>query len=223
MRILKQLLSVVALCSVAFAATASPAAPISGVEYQTLATAQPTDTGKKIEVIEFFAYYCPHCNNLEPMLEAWVKKQGDNIVFKRVHVPRDDSVLPQQKLFYTLDALGLLPQYHKKVFDAMHVERNRLNRDEQVFEWAVANGIDRQKFIDTYRSFGVQAKVKRAAGMMDSYKIDSWPTLIVDGRFQASPHLAANGMQGSPTEAELQAAALQVMDFLVAKAKAEKK
>ena len=223
MRILKQLLGIVALCSVAFSAAASPAAPISGVEYQTLATAQPTDTGKKIEVIEFFAYYCPHCNNLEPLLEAWVKKQGDNIVFKRVHVPRDESVLPQQKLFYTLEAMGLLPQFHKKVFHAMHVERNRLNRDEQVFEWAAANGIDRQKFIDTYRSFGVQAKIKRADGMMDSYKIDSWPTLIVDGRFQASPHLAAAGMQGNPTEAELQAAALQVMDFLVAKAKAEKK
>ena len=57
MRILKQLLGIVALCSVAFSAAASPAAPISGVEYQTLATAQPTDTGKKIEVIEFFAYY----------------------------------------------------------------------------------------------------------------------------------------------------------------------
>jgi len=223
MRILKQLLSVVALCSVALGAAASPAAPISGVEYQTLQTAQPTDTGKKIEVIEFFAYYCPHCNNLEPQLEAWVKKQGDNIVFKRVHVPRDESVLPQQKLFFTLEAMGLLPQYHKKVFNAMHAERNRLNRDEQVFDWVAANGIDRQKFIDTYRSFGVQAKVKRADGMMDSYKIDSWPTLIVDGRFQASPHLAASGMQGNPSETELQTAALQVMDFLVAKAKAEKK
>ncbi|MYN07377.1 thiol:disulfide interchange protein DsbA/DsbL [Pseudoduganella aquatica] len=223
MRILKQLLSVVAMCSAAFGAAASPAAPISGVEYQTLQTAQPTDTGKKIEVIEFFAYYCPHCNNLEPQLEAWVKKQGDNIVFKRVHVPRDESVLPQQKLFFTLEAMGLLPQYHKKVFNAMHVERNRLNRDEQVFDWVAANGIDRQKFIDTYRSFGVQAKVKRADGMMDSYKIDSWPTLIVDGRYQASPHLAASGMQGNPSETELQTAALQVMDFLVAKAKAEKK
>lgn len=223
MRILKQFLSALALCGVAFAAAASPAAPISGVEYQTLATAQPTDTGKKIEVIEFFAYYCPHCNSLEPLLEAWVKKQGDNIVFKRVHVPRDASVLPQQRLFFTLEAMGLLNQYHKKVFHAMHTERNRLNRDEQVFDWVAAQGIERQKFIDAYRSFGVQAKVKRADGMMDSYKIDSWPTIIVDGRFQASPHLASAGMQGNPSEPELHAAALQVMDFLVAKAKAEKK
>lgn len=226
MRILKQLLAAVAVCGMAFVASgasASPTVPVNGVEYQTLATAQPTDTGKKIEVIEFFAYYCPHCNNLDPLLEAWVKKQGDNIVFKRVHVPRDESVLPQQKLYFTLEAMGLLPQYHKKVFNAMHVERNRLNRDEQVFDWVAANGIDRQKFIDTYRSFGVQAKVRRADGMMDAYKIDSWPTLIVDGRFQASPHLASAGIQGNPSEAELHAAALQVMDFLVAKAKAEKK
>jgi thiol:disulfide interchange protein DsbA len=226
MRILKQILASVALCGMAFVATtagATPASPVSGVEYQTLPAPQPTDTGKKIEVIEFFAYWCPHCNAFDPSLSAWVKKQGDNIVFKRVHVPYNESTQPQQKLYFALEAMGLVEQYQAKVFRAMHVEHNRFTRDEQVFEWIEKNGIDRKKFTDAYNSFGVQAKLHRADKMMDEYKVDSWPLIIVDGRYQASPHLAGKGLPNASGEAELQNGALQIMDFLVAKAKTEKK
>ena len=203
--------------------SASAADPQAGAQYLVLPSVQPTDTGKQVEVIEFFAYYCPHCYVFEPALEAWVKKQGDNIVFKRVHVPGGASVLPQQRLFYTLDAMGLLNQYHQKVFDAMHQQHLRLSSDEQVFDWVAQMGIDRAKFIDTYRSFGIQAKVRRAGAMMDSYGVDRWPLVVVDGRFITSPSHAGAGAPEGTTEAQQQQAALQVMDFLVAKAKADKK
>jgi thiol:disulfide interchange protein DsbA len=205
------------------AASALAADPQAGAQYIVLPNPQPTDTGKKVEVIEFFAYYCPHCYAFEPALEAWVKKQGDNIVFKRVHVPRDASVLPQQRLFYTLDAMGLLNQYHQKVFDAMHQQHLRLSSDEQVFDWVAQNGIDRAKFIDTYRSFGIQAKLRRAGAMMEAYGVDRWPLVVIDGRFVTSPsHAGASAPEGT-TEAQQQQTALQVMDFLVTKAKADKR
>lgn len=209
----------------AFAATASaaPADPKAGVEYLALPVAQDTDTGKKVEVIEFFAYYCPHCNAFEPLLSAWVKKQGDNIVFKRVHVPRDPSVAPQQRLFYTLEAMGLVEQYHAKVFAAMHNDHLRLNSDELVFDWAAKAGIDRAKFIDVYRSFGVQAKLRHADAMMAAYQVNYWPLVAIDGRFLTSPSQANEGVTTPQTEAQQQQAALLVMDYLAAKAKAEKK
>lgn len=203
-------------------AFAAAAAPRDGVDYQTLNPAQPTDAANKVEVIEFFAYYCPHCYAFEPSLAAWVKKQGDNIVFRRVHVSAGASVLPQQRLFYTLDAMGLLPQYHQKVFDAMHVEHQRLSTDEEVFDWAAKNGIDRARFIDTYRSFGIQAKLQRAHSMMDAYQVPFWPLIVIDGRYVTSPSQVGAHMDGS-SEAQQQQAALQVMDFLVAKAKASRK
>lgn len=203
--------------------SAFAADPQVGSQYLVLPSPQPTDTGKQVEVIEFFAYYCPHCYAFEPALEAWVKKQGDNIVFKRVHVPRDASVLPQQRLFYTLDAMGLLNQYHQKVFDAMHQQHLRLSSDEQVFDWVASNGIDRAKFIDTYRSFGIQAKLRRASAMMDAYGVDRWPLVVIDGRFITSPSHAGAGAPEGTTEAQQQQAALQVMDFLVTKAKADKR
>ena len=225
MRFLKHVVSALALSAVALSsASASPADPRNGVEYQTLPAAQPTESGKKIEVTEFFAYYCPHCYAFEPALEAWIKKQGDNIVFKRVHVQRDENVLPQQKLFFTLEALGLMTDaLHNKIFDEMHVQHNRLNRDEQVFDFVAKQGIDRQKFLDAYRGFGVAARVRKANGMMEAYHIDSWPMLAVDGRFITSPTMADEAAKSATTEAQLHAEVVQVLDVLVAKAKAEKK
>jgi thiol:disulfide interchange protein DsbA len=212
------------LCAAAFGvcavAAASPAAPKDGVEYVTLPEAQNTDAAGKVEVTEFFAYYCPHCNSFEPLLAAWVKKQGANIVFKRVHVPPGQSALAQQRLYYTLEALGLTEQYHQKVFDAIHVQRLRLPNDQAVLDWAVRSGIDQAKFIDAWNSFGVQAKLRRAGAMMAAYRVDEWPMVAIDGRFLTSPSRAGQDAQPEP---QLQQSALQVMDFLVAKAKAEKK
>lgn len=221
MQVLKNFLAALALFSAAIGASASPAEPKAGAEYIVLPSAQPTDTGKKIEVIEFFAYWCPHCYSFEPGLAAWVKKQGDNIVFKRVHVPFREDTIPQQKLYFTLDAMGLADKLQSKVFDAIHVERNRLNSDALVIAWAEKNGIDKARFLETYNSFGVTGKLRRATAMMDLYKIEFWPVVIVDGRFQTSPHQA--GSATAKSEGEQQQAAIQVLDFLVDKARAEKK
>ena len=161
------------------------------------------------------------------MLENWVKKQGDNIVFRRVHVDAGQRGLAQQRLYYTLESLGLVNQYHGKAFAAMHQQRLRLADDEQVLDWAAQNGIDRARFEGAYRSFGVQAKVRRAAVMMNEYKVDHWPLLAIDGRFITSPSMASSGgahdHAHGHNEAELQANALRVLDALVAKAKADKK
>jgi len=223
MRFLNKVLLAAALCSAVLGAHASPSDPKNGVEYETLATPQPTDAGKKVEVTEFFAYYCPHCNALEPQLSAWVKKQGDNIVFKRVHVSRDESVAPQQRLFFTLQAMGLVDKLHTKVFQAMHVERNRLNTDDAVFDFITKQGVDRQKFIDTYRSMGISGRIRHADSMMQAYNVTFWPMIAIDGRYITSPSQADQGSKTAKNEEQLNTQALSVMDILVAKAKAEKK
>jgi thiol:disulfide interchange protein DsbA len=220
---LRRLLCSLALLALAGLASAAPATPQAGVNYLVLPQAQNTDAGNKVEVIEFFAYYCPHCAAFEPLLAEWVKKQGANIVLKRVHVPRDAAAQPQQRLYYTLEALGLLGQYHDKVFNAMHVERLRLATDEEVFDWAARAGIDRAAFVATYRSFGVQARVQHADARVAAYQVNYWPQVAIDGRFVTSPSQANQGATEALTEAQQQQAALRVMDYLVDKAKADKK
>ncbi|MCE3605977.1 thiol:disulfide interchange protein DsbA/DsbL [Massilia sp. P8910] len=211
-----------ALCGAGAHATASPEAPVNGTDYQTLPEAQNTDAGKKVEVTEFFAYYCPHCASFEPALAEWVRKQGDKIVFKRVHLGHTPAVVPQQRLYYTLESMGLAPQYHARVFSAMHEQHQRFANDEQVFDWAASAGIDRAKFTDAYRSFGVQAKLARANSMVASYQVKEWPQVAIAGKYVTSPNLAGSSATVA-TEAQQQQMALQVMDHLVAKAAVEKK
>lgn len=224
MRFLKFILATVTLSAVALTAAASPTDPKNGVEYKTLPTPQPVSSGKKVEVLEFFDYACPHCAAYDESLNAWVKKQGDNIVFKRVHISRQGTDLPQQKMFYTLQALGVLtPELHTKAFNEIHVNHNPMRRDEQVFDFIAKQGIDKQKFIDTYRGFGIAGHIRNATALMAAYGIDSWPTLAVDGKYITAPSMADAAQQTATTEAQLHAEVGQVLDVLVAKAKAEKK
>ncbi|MES2324578.1 MAG: thiol:disulfide interchange protein DsbA/DsbL [Pseudomonadota bacterium] len=221
MRMISNLMFAAVLCF-SVTAVASPAAPANGVEYLTLPQVQNTDAGKAVEVTEFFSYNCPHCNLFDPALAAWVKKQGDNIVFKRVHLALHHTDAAVQRLFYTLEAMGNLEQMHAKVFAAIHDQRVRLSNDEQVFDWAEKAGIDRAKFIATYRSFGMQSKVSRANRLTSDYRVNQWPMIAVGGRYMTSPTQASSTMP-QLSEAEQHPVGLQVMDFLLAKAKSDKK
>jgi thiol:disulfide interchange protein DsbA len=209
------LLATVLAASTAFA---SPTDPKSGVEYVTLAQPQPVQaTGKKVEVIEFFMYHCPHCNALEPQFEQWVKKQGDNIVFKRVHLPSSGPNDPEAHLRLTLEALGKAEEFQTKVFKAWHVDHLRLNTDAAIIDWVSKNGIDRNKFLEAWNSFGVTTKLRRLPQITSDYKVDSVPTIIIDGKYQTSPATVYNSVK-TQNEPALFGATLQVMDALVAKA-----
>ncbi|RZA34409.1 MAG: thiol:disulfide interchange protein DsbA/DsbL, partial [Lysobacteraceae bacterium] len=164
--------ALIAATMVASTAFASPADPKNGVDYQTLAAPQPVQaTGKKVEVIEFFAYHCPACNMLEPAFNGWIKKQGDNIQVRRIHLPFQGPADPEAHLFLTLEAMGKLEQYHSRVFQAVHVQRQRLMKDDQIIEWAVKNGLDRAKFMETWNSFGVTTKLRRLSQISGAYKV----------------------------------------------------
>lgn len=225
MRLIQNLLFALAVCAFsASGASASPAAPKSGAEYETLPTAQPVSAGAKVDVIEFFSYSCPHCNAFEPKLHEWVKQNADKINFKRVHVAFHAGDVSLQRMYLTMEAMGIVEQYHQKVFDAIHDERlTRMSTDEQVFDWIEKKGVDRAKFMGSYRSFGAQAWVNRAQATIGAYNIDQWPVIAIGGRYLTSPYFASRGMPPPMGEVEQHQAALQVMDFLVAKAKSEKK
>jgi thiol:disulfide interchange protein DsbA len=215
--------ALVAASLIASTAFASPTDPKQGVEYTVLASPQPAQSvGKKIEVIEFFMYHCPHCNALEPMLEQWVKKQDGNIIFKRIHMPFSGASDPEAHLFLTLEAMGKAEEFQPKVFKAWHVERQRLNTDAAILEWATKNGLDRAKFLDTWNSFGIMTKLRRLPAIVsNNYKVDSVPTIVVDGKYMTSPAQVDSAVHAGG-EPQLFQATLQVVDALVAKAQKSK-
>ncbi len=215
MRLLQRLFVIASFGFIASSAVAAPNAPVEGVEYQRLQQAQPTDTGKKVEVLEFFWYNCPHCHEFEPHLAEWAKKQGDRIVLKRVPVGFRDSFVPQQKLYYALEAMNRL-DLHKNVFDAIHVKRQKLDREEQIMAFIEQQGVDVKKFADTFNSFTVQSKVNRVRQLQDVYRINGVPTVAIDGQYLTSPSIVGEKLRGLSEDA-LNRATLQVMDALVAK------
>lgn len=215
MRLFSRVFMAVGFSLLAASAGATPDNPQNGKDYVTLDKPQQTEAAAgKVEVTEFFWYSCPHCNTLEPALAEWVKKQGDKIAFKRVPVAFRDSFVPQQRLYYSLEAMGKADEFQAKVFRAIHVERRQLDTEAQIVDFVAKEGLDKQKFLDLYNSFGVDAKVKRAVQLQQAYQIRGVPTLAVDGRYMTAPSIISEG-NGRIPEHELQAATTKVLNSLV--------
>lgn len=221
MRLIRFALAAASL--VATTAFASATDPRPGAEYTVLAAPQPSQTaGKKVEVIEFFMYHCPFCHALEPMFEQWVKKQGDNIILKRIHLPYQGPNDPEAHLFLTLQAMGKNEAYQASVMDAVGaiVQRKRsetLTEQEVLGVASGLPGIDKAKLTATWNSFGVKTMLSRLPAMVaNNYKVDSVPTIVVDGKYVTSP-----GQVGQATHAQSQQQVfqqtLQVADALIVK------
>ena len=179
-----------------FLAPAVSAQPKAGADYTELKAAQPVEAKGKVEVLEFFWYRCPHCYSLEPVLEPWTKKLPADVQFRRIPAVLADNWATDARFFYAFEALGVLDKVHKAFFDAIHRDRLNLSSEPAVTEWLKKNGIDRAKFDDAYKSFGVQAKVKRAAQLSAAYQLDGVPLLAVQGRYTISAEQGGsqNGM-----------------------------
>lgn len=159
----------------------------------------------KIEVVEFFWYSCPHCNVFEPTFDAWSKRVPKDVVVRRVPIAFRPDFAPQQRLFYTLEAMGLLDQLHRKVFAAIHSEKQSLATGEAIVDWVVKQGVDKAKFLESFNSFSVSTKTSRATQLQNAYKVEGVPALGVGGRFYTDGSLAKS-MERS----------LQVVEFLIA-------
>jgi thiol:disulfide interchange protein DsbA len=183
-------------------ARAQGKAPIAGTDYRTLNPAQPTESGNKIELIEFFWYGCPHCYGLEPVLRDWLKKLPPDVAFRKLHVPFNE--VKHQQLYYTLETLGKGDSLDEMVFAGIHVERNRLDTPEKQADFLAKAGVDKKAFADAFGSFSVQTKMRKATAIASAFKIDSVPMLGVNGKYLTSPSMA--GSNGN---------ALGVVEYLI--------
>ncbi|CAM3703954.1 thiol:disulfide interchange protein DsbA/DsbL [Polynucleobacter brandtiae] len=174
-----------------------------GFDYRILPVAQPVETQGKVEVIEFFWYGCPHCFDFEPELSAWVKRQPKDVIFRRVPVAFRDDFMPHSQLFYALEAMGKGDAMNEKVMYAMHKENKRLLTESEIADWVTTQGIDRNTFLATYRSFAVVSKARAARQLAETYRIDGVPTIVMQGRYVTSPSIAGT-----------KAKAIVVMDYL---------
>jgi protein dithiol oxidoreductase (disulfide-forming) len=184
----------------------------AGKDYVVLDRPVPTDAGPgKVELLEFFWYSCPHCNKFEPTFAQWVKDAPKDVLVRRVPIAFRDDFAPQQRLFYTLEAMNLLDSLHGKVFHAVHEERLPLNTEATILAWVEKQGVDKAKFSDIFKSFAVTSKIKKAVQLQNEFRIEGVPSLGIAGRFYID-----GGLAGSMERA------LKVAESLIAQARAGK-
>ena len=195
-----------------FMVTVGAAELVEGKDFQRLKSPASVQPGQKIEVIEFFSYGCPHCNDLEPYLETWMKTIPADVQFRRVPVMFQERWKALARVYYTLDAMGEENKLSLQVFNAIHVANVPLYQDKAFFDWAASKGLDKAKVAEIYGSFGIDSKLKRALVLAQEYNIQAVPTMIVDGKFVTS----SDRIGGHPNVPA-------ALDALIAKARTERK
>jgi protein dithiol oxidoreductase (disulfide-forming) len=201
----------VLLTAVALASGNAAAQLTEGKNYARIANPQPVETGRKIEVIEFFSYGCPHCAELEPHLDAWLAKAPEDVAFRRVPVMFQQRWIPLAKIYYTLDALGVESKLSPDVFKAIHGLGTALWDNAKFYDWAASKGLDRKKVEEVFTSFAIDGRMKRAMQLAQQYNVQSVPMVVVDGKFVTSSDRVG-------THAQLPGAIQQLVD----KARAER-
>ena len=171
---------------IAFASCAL-GAPVEGTDYVELKPPQSVDSPGKIEVIEFFWYRCPHCYALEPDLESWTKRLPRDVQFKRIPGILNDDWAVDARVFYSLEAIGEVERVHRALFNAIHQQGGVRQRGDAfanwVADWLSKQKVDMAKYDAAFHSFSVESKVRRAAQLARSYRLDGVPTLTVQGRY----------------------------------------
>lgn len=169
------------------------------------------DNSQKVQVVELFSYTCPHCFRLDPQVSEWKQTLPDNVEFKLVPAIFRDSWLQLARVFYAAEQTGDLEMLHPKLFHAIHVDKRRLNTEDELLDFVEEQGVDREAFAKQMNSFVVQTKVKKALVMSQTSGITGVPAMIVDGKYRTD----------APQAGSLEDM-LDVVDHLVVKAAAEK-
>jgi protein dithiol oxidoreductase (disulfide-forming) len=184
---------------------------VEGRQYARMNPGQAVETGKKIEVIEFFSYGCPHCAEFEPYVQDWLKTQPADVAFRRIPVMFQPRWVDLAKVYYTLDALGEEAKLSPEVFSAIHGKGIALWEPAKFFDWAASKGLDRKKVEDMYNSFAINGKINRAKQQAQQYGVQSVPLIIVDGKYMTEVSMIGSHEQ-MPT----------AINALIAKAKSER-
>ncbi|WP_372382276.1 thiol:disulfide interchange protein DsbA/DsbL [Xanthomonas sp. NCPPB 1068] len=182
-------LSLLLLILVPLAACAADktAPPVEGEDYTLIDGGQPyAPLAGKVEVVEVFGYTCPHCAHFEPTLEAWAAKQPAYVRFTPVPAAFGGFWDAFARAYFAADLLGVAKRSHRAMFDAIHEKQSVPTQNVSADELAVFYadyGVPQQRFVDTFKSEAVDARLKAAREFALRSKLPGTPALIVNGRY----------------------------------------
>lgn len=168
-----------------------------GTNYAKVVPAQPTAVGPgKVEVVEVFWYGCGHCFALDPSVESWrTKGKPSYAEFTRVPAMWNETTRMHARLFYTTELLGKLEELHTPIFREINVKGNGLNTVEKITAFFKEHGVSSDEFQKAFSSFAVESKLQRADFLNRRYRIESVPTVIVNGKYKTDVGMAGGEQQ----------------------------
>lgn len=200
-----------ALVLLAAACAAARAQPVAGRDYTVLDAPRAAASGARVEVIEFFYYGCPVCYEAQPHIARWMLSAGKSVDLKRVPAVSSEAWATFARVFYALEATGLVERLHWPVYDNHQFDGRRLNDEKNLLGWLQSNGVDTTRFKQAFDSDDVKANVEAARKLLDTYNVRGVPTMIVDGRYLTSARLAGGVKE-----------MMDVVEYLVARAREER-
>ena len=161
-----------------------------GIDYKRIYSENKYKKTKKIEVVEFFGLFCPHCRNFSPVINKWAEKLPANVEFKKLHVPFRE--VSHQRLYFTLKKMGLIDKYLDKLFADIQDKRLPLKDFLSITIWVEDNGLSLADFEKEWNSNKVKNDMKEASSLMKLFKVTGVPQIIVDGEFLTSPAMVGS-------------------------------
>lgn len=187
--------------------------PQIGQDFDKTLQVIPTDNPNKIEVTEVFWYGCIHCYQMDPILNAWVKKLPADVTFKRVPGLPQPAWAPMAKAFYAMEDLKLTEKLHTALFDAVNKEKSLNPTDEAAaINWITKkSGLDKSKVEAAFKSFSMNNKLNQASQFFRASGATGVPSLVINGQFITSSTMSGGNIQ-----------ALKVADYIIANIRADK-
>lgn len=174
----------------------------AGQHYQPVVPAQSTNAQPgDVEVVEVFWFGCGHCYALDPFLENWLKTKPNYIKFVRIPVMWGPVHRAHARLFYTLQALGQLDSLFGPTFDEIQTRGNPLVDPDEAktlkmqLAYARTKGIAEADFNREYNSFFVNQALQHADDVTRRYKIESVPSIIINGKYRTDVPMAGGHEQ----------------------------
>jgi len=202
-----QILTFVMLMPLAFSSFAQIEKYVAGTHYTELQAPVNTNDSSKVEVLEAFWYGCSHCFRFEPLIANWEATAGEDVDFVRFPAMWNALMEVHAQVYYTAEAMDALDIVHEPVFNAINIEGNRLQNENQIGALFAEYGISEDDFSKAFNSFTVRTKVNQAKQRMQAYEIRSTPNMIVNGKYHVTTGETVR------TQADM----LEVVDFLVEK------
>lgn len=185
-RILLGLFFVLLLPATAFAAAPAPFVPTQGVDYALIDNGQPyRPLQGRIEVVEVFAYWCPHCAAFQPRVDAWKRTLPKDVRFTYVPLATENGD-PQSRAYFATEALGAVEGTHAALFRAMHDDGTmpRNPSDGELQDWLVGQGLPAAKLKAAWTSPAMAASLRHANAFEHAVDVEGTPTLVVNGRYR---------------------------------------